>query len=145
MDQPEYNLFNRKNVEEDLKPVIDKYGLGTTIWSPLCSGMLTGKYQTGIPSGSRFDLKGYEWLKDRYNSDIGKQRINKVAEFQRVISELGCSLAQASIAWCAKNNDVSTIILGATSVQQLNENLNSLRFLDSFDDHLLNKIDQLFQ
>ena len=71
MEQPEYNLFNRKNVERDLKPVMDKYGLGTTTWSPLCSGMLTGKYQDGIPKGSRFDLEGYEWLKDRYHSDLG--------------------------------------------------------------------------
>ena len=112
MEQPEYNLFNRKNVEVDLKPIIEKYGLGTTIWSPLCSGMLSGKYQDGIPKGSRFDLDGYEWLKDRYNSDVGQLRIKQVQQFKELIADLGCTPSQAAIAWCAQNNDVSTVILG---------------------------------
>ena len=144
MEQPEYNLFNRKNVEVDLKPVIDKYGLGTTIWSPLCSGMLTGKYQDGIPSGSRFDLPGYEWLKARYNSDVGKKRIEQVSKLKDIISDLGCSIAQASIAWCIKNPDVSTAILGATTIAQLQENLASLRFVDSIDDEIIKQIYQIF-
>ena len=144
MEQPEYNLFNRKNVEVDLKPVIDKYGLGTTIWSPLCSGMLTGKYQDGIPSGSRFDLPGYEWLKARYNSDVGKKRIEQVSKLKDIISDLGCSIAQASIAWCIKNPDVSTVILGATTIAQLQENLASLRFVDSIDDEIIKQIYQIF-
>ena len=144
MEQPEYNLFNRKNVELDLKPVIDKYGLGTTIWSPLCSGMLTGKYQDGIPSGSRFDLPGYEWLKARYNSDVGKKRIEQVSKLKEIISHLGCTIAQASIAWCVKNPDVSTVILGATSIAQLQENLASLTYVDAIDDGLMKQIHQIF-
>ena len=144
MEQPEYNLFNRKNVEVDLKPIIDKYGLGTTIWSPLCSGMLTGKYQDGIPTDSRFNLDGYEWLKDRYNSAVGKDRIQHVNQFQSIIQDLGCSLAQASIAWCAKNPDVSTIILGASKIHQLEENLRSLDFVDALGDDLISAIDQAF-
>jgi len=144
MEQPEYNLFNRKNVEVDLKPVIDKYGLGTTIWSPLCSGMLTGKYQDGIPSGSRFDLPGYEWLKARYNSDVGKKRIEQVSKLKEIISDLGCTIAQASIAWCIKNPDVSTVILGATTIAQLQENLASLRFVDSIDDEIIKQIHHIF-
>ena len=144
MEQPEYNLFNRRNVEVDLKPIIDKYGLGTTIWSPLCSGMLTGKYQDGIPPGSRFDLPGYEWLKSRYNSEVGKERIQKVAQFQALIKDIGCSLAQASIAWCVKNPDVSTVLLGASSKQQLSENLASLSYSDAMNDSMMNSLDQLF-
>ena len=144
MEQPEYNLFNRRNVEVDLKPIIDKYGLGTTIWSPLCSGMLTGKYQDGIPKGSRFDLPGYEWLKSRYNSDVGQERIQKVAQFQELIKDIGCTLAQASIAWCVKNPDVSTVLLGASSKQQLTENLASLSYLDAMNDSMMNSLDQMF-
>lgn len=144
MEQPEYNLFNRSNVEIALKPVIDKYGLGTTIWSPLCSGMLTGKYQSGIPKGSRFDLIGYEWLKDRYHSETGQDRIRKVAEFQDILKNLECSLAQASIAWCAKNTDVSTVILGASSMDQLVENMASLHTLEQLDEDYLNRINNLF-
>ena len=144
MEQPEYNLLNRRNVEVDLKPIIDKYGLGTTIWSPLCSGMLTGKYQDGIPPGSRFDLPGYEWLKSRYNSEVGKERIQKVAQFQALIKDMGCTLAQASIAWCVKNPDVSTVLLGASSKQQLTENLASLSYLDAMNDSMMNSLDQLF-
>ncbi len=145
MEQPEYNLFNRKNVEVNLKPIIDKYGLGTTIWSPLCSGMLTGKYQQGIPEKSRFNLDGYEWLKDRYNSDVGKARIELVHQLQTIIQDLDCSLAQASIAWCAKNLDVSTVILGATSVKQLKENLASLAVIDQLSEQHMDAINRIFK
>ena len=145
MEQPEYNLFNRKNVEVDLKPVIDKYGLGTTIWSPLCSGMLTGKYQEGIPESSRFNLEGYEWLKTRYNSDLGKKRVQLVHELQTIIKDLDCTLAQASIAWCAKNQDVSTVILGATTVKQLEENLASLAVIDQLSQQHMDAINKVFK
>jgi voltage-dependent potassium channel beta subunit len=144
MEQPEYNLFNRNNVEVDLKPIIDKYGLGTTIWSPLCSGMLTGKYQKGVPKGSRLDLPGYEWLKARYNSDVGQQRIQLVDQLQQIVNGVGCLLAQASIAWCVKNPDVSTVILGASSMQQLKENLASLDYVNALDADVMGKINQLF-
>ncbi len=145
MEQPEYNLFNRKNVEVDLKPIIDKYGLGTTIWSPLCSGMLTGKYQDGIPKGSRFDLEGYEWLKDRYHSDIGQKRIQQVAQMADIVRGLGATLSQVAIAWCLKNTDVSTVILGASNMGQLTENLASLAVLDQLDDSVITELDQLFK
>ena len=138
MEQPEYNLFNRQNVEIDLKPVIDKYGLGTTIWSPLCSGMLTGKYQNGIPKGSRFDLPGYEWLKDRYNSELGQERIKFVDKLNNSIKDIGCTLPQAAIAWCTLNPDVSTVILGASKLSQLEENLNSLAFIDKLSNLTIN-------
>jgi len=144
MEQPEYNLFNRKNVELDLKPIIDKYGLGTTIWSPLCSGMLTGKYQDGIPKGSRFDLDGYEWLKDRYHSDVGQQRIQQVGQMAHIVRDLDATLSQVAIAWCLKNTDVSTVILGASNKDQLTENLASLAVLDSLNDSVMAQLNQLF-
>ena len=144
MEQPEYNLFNRINLEEELKPVIDKYGLGTTIWSPLCSGMLTGKYQTSIPKGSRFDLKGYEWLKRRYESEVGQERIEKVAKLEGIIADLGCSLAEFSIAWCAQHKDVSTVILGASKLEQLKQNINALEVVDAIPVDVLAKVNKLF-
>ena len=144
MEQPEYNLFNRINLEEELKPVIDKYGLGTTIWSPLCSGMLTGKYQTSIPKGSRFDLNGYEWLKRRYESEVGQERIEKVAKLEGIIADLGCSLAEFSIAWCAQHKDVSTVILGASKLEQLKQNINALEVVDAIPADVLAKVNQVF-
>ena len=107
--------------------------------------MLSGKYQDGIPKGSRFDLDGYEWLKDRYNSDIGQSRIKQVQQFKELIADLGCTPSQAAIAWCAQNNDVSTVILGSSSINQLKENLDSIRYIDLFSDNLLNKIDAIFK
>ena len=144
MEQPEYNLFNRTNLEVDLKPVIEAYGLGTTIWSPLCSGMLTGKYQNGIPDDSRFALADYDWLKRRYESEVGRERIQKVQQLSDMIQDLGCSLAQFSIAWCAKNKDVSTIILGASKLDQLKENMEALKVFEKISDELLVTIDTVF-
>ena len=144
MEQPEYNLFNRSNIESDLKPVIDKYGLGTTTWSPLCSGFLTGKYQQGIPKGSRFDLKGYEWLKRRYESEVGQERIKKINLLLELIKPLGCSLAQFSVAWCIQNPSVSSVILGASKSEQLSETLQSLHYVDKIDSKLNHQIDLIF-
>ena len=144
MEQPEYNLFNRTNVEVDLKPIIEEHGLGTTIWSPLCSGLLTGKYQEGIPPGSRYDLAGYEWLKNNYKTDRIQARLEKIAEFKKLIASTGATLAQASIAWCLYNPHVSTVILGASRMEQLEENLASLKFVHCFDTALLDAIDALF-
>ena len=144
MEQPEYNLFNRTNVEVDLKPIIEEFGLGTTIWSPLCSGLLTGKYQDGIPPGSRYDLAGYEWLKNNYKTDRIQARLEKIAEFKKLIASSGATLAQASIAWCLYNPHVSTVILGASRMEQLEENLASLKFVHCFDTALLDAIDVLF-
>jgi len=89
-------------------------------------------------------LPGYEWLKSLYNSEVGKERIQKVAQFQALIKDMGCTLAQASIAWCVKNPDVSTVLLGASSKQQLTENLASLSYLDAMNDSMVNSLDQIF-
>lgn len=144
MEQPEYNLFNRKNMEVALKPIMETYGFGTTTWSPLCSGMLTGKYQQGIPKESRFALSGYEWLANRYHSEQGQLRIQQIHQFQQKIQQVNGTLAQVSIAWCLKNSDVSTVILGASNMQQLKENLAALDVVDQLTDARMQDLDKIF-
>jgi voltage-dependent potassium channel beta subunit len=126
MEQPEYNLFNRKKVDGEFKPLFRDYGLGTTIWSPLASGFLTGKYNRGIPEGSRVTVPGYEWLKANLESPRGQDKLEKTKRLSQIASDLGISTAQLAIAWCLKNPNVSTVILGATKPEQLRENLAAL-------------------
>lgn len=127
MEQPQYNLLERKRFEVEYAPLYEKYGMGTTIWSPLASGALTGKYLDGIPKGSRASLQGYEWLKDHMvDSERGQERMKKVAKFAPVAAELGTSLTKLAIAWCLLNSRVSTVILGASRIEQLEENLTSV-------------------
>lgn len=123
MEQPEYNLFHRQKVEVDYQPIYETYGLGTTIWSPLASGILSGKYTKGIPSDSRPNLPGYQWLKEKFESAEGKQKILKSQKLNDLAQDLNMSLAQMSLAWCLLNSRVSTVILGASKVEQLKENL----------------------
>ena len=126
MEQPQYNLFHRERVEVEYAPLYRELGLGTTIWSPLASGLLTGKYNDGIPAGSRLDTPGYEWLQRSVLENDGPARIGKIKRLAAVARELGVSLAQLSIAWCLKNPHVSTVMLGATKAEQLAENLGAL-------------------
>jgi voltage-dependent potassium channel beta subunit len=141
MEQPQYNMFVRERVEKEYHPLYESVGLGTTIWSPLASGILTGKYRDGYPEGSRVTLPGYEWLRDIYESEKGQHRIAKAAELEEVAKEAGCSLIELALAWCAQNPHVSTIILGASRLSQLEENLGALDHLDLFDDALTEKIE----
>jgi len=140
MEQPEYNLFNRKPVEEEYARLYSEIGLGTTTWSPLASGMLTGKYLDGIPEGSRGDLPGYEWLKDSLTDEA---RLDKVRQLKKVADELECTLAQLSIAWCAANPNVTTVITGASRVEQVTENLKSLDVIDRLDTAAMARIDEI--
>jgi len=126
MEQPQYNLFHRDRVEREYAPLYGLIGLGLTIWSPLASGVLTGKYNDGIPPGTRATLPGYEFLHKRFVDDEATRRIEKVKKLQPIAQLLGCSLAQLAIAWTIKNPHVSTTILGATKVSQLKENLGAL-------------------
>ncbi len=124
MEQPQYNLLDRKRFEIEYAPIFEKYEMGTTIWSPLASGALTGKYLEGIPEGSRASLKGYEWLKKHMiDSDRGKARMEKVNKFMPIAEELGTNLTKLAIAWCLLNDNVSTVILGASKPEQLKENI----------------------
>lgn len=140
MEQPEYNLFRRTRIESDYVPLFAKYGLGTTTWSPLASGLLTGKYLEGIPEGTRFALPGMSWLKEQYGAP---SYAGAVRDLALIASELGCSLAQLSIAWCLKNPNVSTVILGATSVRQLEENLAALHVRARLTEPVLTQIAQV--
>jgi aryl-alcohol dehydrogenase-like predicted oxidoreductase len=126
MEQPEYNLFNRQKVEEDYVPLYDLMGLGTTIWSPLASGVLTGKYNDGIPEDSRMNLPGYEWLKHRWESDKGKAQLEQVRQLAALAEEVGLPIHHLALLWCLRNPHVSTVILGASRLSQLEDNLAAL-------------------
>jgi voltage-dependent potassium channel beta subunit len=139
VEQPEYNLFNRRKVEREYARLYDDIGLGLTTWSPLASGLLTGKYVDGVPEGSRATLPGYEWLaKLLTDSD----RNDKVRRLAAVADDLGCSLAQLSLAWCARNPHVSSVITGASRVEQVHENVKALEVLDRLEDDVLARIDE---
>ncbi len=140
MEQPEYNLFNREKVENDFRQVYKTVGLGTTIWSPLASGLLTGKYNGGVPEGSRLAIEGFEWLKDKSITD---QKLESVRNLQSVADKLECKLSTLSIAWCVKNPNVTTAILGATKKEQLVENLTALDVLPKLTPEIMQEIDDI--
>lgn len=142
MEQPQYNLFERHKMENDYLEVFKNVGLGTTIWSPLASGLLTGKYNNGIPDGSRISLPGFEWLKD---SVYVESKIEKVKKLGELANELGQSLAAIAIAWTLKNPNVSTTILGATSEQQLLQNLQALDALPLLTEEVMTKIESIME
>ena len=123
MEQPQYNLFHRERVEDEYAQLYRDIGLGTTIWSPLASGLLTGKYNDGVPPGSRGTLKGYEWLAERVTDPAKLAVVRRLAPIAR---DLGCTLAQMSLAWCLKNPRVSSVITGASRASQVVENLKAL-------------------
>ena len=145
MEQPEYNLFERQKVEVDYLPIYEKYGLGTTIWSPLASGRLTGKYNEGIPKGSRADLKNFSWIKEKIESAAGQAQIARVKKLAVFANTLGLSVADLSLAWCLKNENVSTVILGASRVEQLQANLLALDAVSKLDAPLMAEIESIMQ
>jgi voltage-dependent potassium channel beta subunit len=140
VEQPQYNLFERYKVEVDYFTIFKNIGMGTTIWSPLASGLLTGKYNDGIPSDSRLALEGFDWLKDR--TLIG-DRIGRVKQLGDFALELGTNLSALSIAWCIRNPNVTTAILGATKEAQLTENLQALEVLPKLTPEVMEKIDEI--
>lgn len=144
MEQPQYNLLHRQRFEEEYKPLFEKYGMGTTIWSPLASGMLTGKYNEGMPDNTRMHRNDLAWLKERMVGAESGDKVSKVKLFSSLAKELGTSPAKLAIAWTLKNPNVSTAILGASKVEQLEETLNSLDALTLLSDDVMKKIDQIF-
>lgn len=140
MEQPQYNLFARDKVEEEFSRLYEDIGLGLTTWSPLASGLLTGKYIDGVPADSRAALDGYEWLRDMVTDPEANARVK---ELQAVADDLDCTLAQLAIAWCAANPNVSSVITGASRVAQVHENLVALDVLDQLDDDVLERIDEI--
>ena len=145
MEQPEYNMFNRMKMEKEYLGLFDSEGMGTTIWSPLASGVLTGKYNSGIPKGSRMSLPDYKFLRDKLESKEGSDRLNKVKRLGKIADKLGISLAQLSLAWCLKNKNVSTVILGATNTKQLDENLKSIEYKDLLTDSVMGRIENILK
>ena len=123
MEQPQYNMFERNKMENEFVEIFKNVGMGTTIWSPLASGLLTGKYNDGIPEGSRMHIEGFEWLRDRM---LMQDKIAKVKQLGALAKALKVSTASLSIAWCIKNPNVSTAILGATNKAQLVDNLTAI-------------------
>lgn len=142
MEQPQYNLLERNKLENEYLTIFKTVGMGTTIWSPLASGLLSGKYNEGIPEGSRFGLTGFDWLKDRWMKD---DLLNKVKGLATLANELGISMAALSIGWCIKNPNVTTAILGATRKEQLLENLSALDAVQKMDDIVMKKIENIVQ
>jgi voltage-dependent potassium channel beta subunit len=126
MEQPQYHMFHRKRFEVEYAHLYKEIGLGTTIWSPLDSGMLTGKYNEGIPEGTRVTMEGYEWLKEKFENEESRQKIAKVRKLTGIAENLGCSMAQLALAWCLKNPNVSTVITGASRAEQVTENMKAL-------------------
>jgi aryl-alcohol dehydrogenase-like predicted oxidoreductase len=141
MEQPVYNLFERQRFSREYERVYRDYGYGTTVWSPLASGLLTGKYKGGIPKDSRAALKGYDWL---HEDVTDKDRLAKVAALEPLAKGMGATLAQFALAWCLKNQYVSTVITGASRVEQVYENMKALEFVDKFTPELMEKIDEIF-
>jgi voltage-dependent potassium channel beta subunit len=141
VEQPVYNLFERERFGPEYDSVYEDYGYGSTTWSPLASGLLTGKYNEGIPEGSRGALAKYDWLEEQLTD---KKRIARVAELAPLAKEMGATLAQFSLAWCLQNPYVSSVITGATRVEQVHENMKALDFVDSFTPEVMNEIERIF-
>lgn len=140
VEQPQYNLLERTKMEKDYLPLFKNYGMGTTIWSPLASGVLTGKYLNGIPQGSRMEMESLSWIKDKVWTEENKK---KVQALQNLANDLSVSLTNLSIAWCLKNPHVSSVILGATKESQLAENVKSLDVLPKLNENVMLKIEEI--
>ena len=138
MEQPQYNMLHRDRVEKEYLPLYREIGLGTTIWSPLSSGLLSGKYNDGIPPGSRATLKGYEWLREYI---ITPQNLEKVKKLQPIAAQLNCTLAQLALAWCLKSPYVSTVITGASQPEQVVENMKALEVAPKVTSEVMEKIE----
>jgi len=146
MEQPQYNMFHRQKVELEYYKLYQEIGLGTTIWSPLASGLLTGKYNDGtVPKGSRADLAGMEWLKNKLVGDEAKEKIQKIVQLMDLAQELDTNLTRLAIAWCLKNPNISTVILGASKADQLEENLEAIKVLPLLTDEIMGKIESILE
>lgn len=140
MEQPQYNMLVRQKVEVEFSQIYKTVGLGTTIWSPLASGVLSGKYNGGFPKDTRLNIEGLDWLKDAL---LVEENLNKVRKITALAAELGTSPAVLAIAWCLKNPNVSTVILGASKASQLTENFKALAFQHSLSDQIINQIEAI--
>lgn len=145
MEQPEYNMFARERFEKEYARLYTEFGLGTTIFSPLASGLLTGKYNDGLPEGTRVTLPGYEWLREHFEKEETRRNIEKVKLLAPIAQELDCTLAQLALAWCLKNPQVSTVITGASKVSQVTENMQALAVAPKLTTDILARIEAILQ
>jgi voltage-dependent potassium channel beta subunit len=143
MEQPQYNMFHRERFEIEYARLYEEIGLGTTIWSPLASGLLTGKYSAGKPDGSRSTLEQYAWLAKNFDSEEGRQRIATADKLKPVAEELGCTLAQLALAWCLTNPNVSTVITGASKPEQVVENMAAIDYVEKLTPKMLARIEEI--
>lgn len=143
MEQPQYHMFCRDRVEREYVRLFREIGLGTTIWSPLARGLLTGKYNDGVPPDSRMALKDYAWLRDEVLGDEGRRRIEKVRRLQPIAEDVGCTLAQMALAWCLKNPNVSTVITGASRPEQVVENIAALSLVEKLTPEVTERIEDI--
>lgn len=141
MEQPQYNMLWRQRMEIEYEPIFRDLHYGTTIWSPLASGILTGKYNNGIPEESRMALKGYGWLRKQLTPD----KIERVKKLEPIAKDMDCSLAQLAIAWCLKNKNVSTVITGASRVEQVHENMKSMTIVKKLTSDVMELIEEALQ
>ncbi|OLE75187.1 alcohol dehydrogenase [archaeon 13_1_20CM_2_54_9] len=142
VEQPQYNMFHRDRVEMEYLPLYREIGLGTTIWSPLASGLLSGKYNKGTPPGSRATLAGYEWLRE---SVMTPKNIEKVKQLETIAKNLDCTMAQLALAWCLKNPNVSTVITGATRPEQVVENMKAADIIPKLEPEVMEQIEQVLE
>jgi len=140
VEQPVYNLFERERFGPEYDTIYEDYGYGSTTWSPLASGLLTGKYNDGIPDGSRGAISKYDWLEEQLTDPVS---IQKVVALEPIAKSVGATLAQFALAWCLQNPYVSSVITGATRVEQVHENMKALEFVDSFTPEVLNEIEKV--
>jgi voltage-dependent potassium channel beta subunit len=143
IEQPQYNMFHRDKVEKEYLQLYREIGLGTTIWSPLASGLLTGKYNEGIPKDSRANVEGYEWLRKRFTGEEAKKNIEKVIKLTSVAEIIDCSQAQLAIAWCLKNPNVSTVITGASKPSQVKDNLKAIEVVEKITPDVIETIEEI--
>jgi len=143
MEQPQYNMLHRDRFEREYAPLFERIGLGTTIWSPLAGGLLTGKYSSGVPQKSRSTLPGYEWLRSRFEGEDATRAIATIERLTIIADELGCSMAQLAIAWCVANPNVTTAILGASRSEQLDENLKAMDIVPRLVPDVMERIEEI--
>ncbi|XP_077662782.1 voltage-gated potassium channel subunit beta-3 isoform X2 [Eretmochelys imbricata] len=142
-DQAEYHMFQRDKVESQLPEIYHKIGVGAMTWSPLACGLITGKYEERVPENCRAAIKGYQWLKDKLQSDDGRKQQAKIKELQPIAERLGCTVAQLAIAWCLRSEGVSSVLLGVSSAEQLIENLGAIQVLAQLTPPVIQEIDAL--
>ncbi len=145
MEQPQYNMFHRGKVDREFAPLYEKFGLGTTVWSPLASGLLTGKYNDGDPGDTRISLPMYSWLREQFQSAEARRRLGKVKQLARVADDLSATLPQLALSWCLKNPHVSTVITGASQPQQVRENMKTGELVAKLSDDVMQRIEAILR